>query len=118
MKKSTVLNKIYGERFISTKDRETVKRLQRGALYQIHTENGPMLIKVTHFYKNGVRCQALSRPELRPDRQRKLDFTVPYNKISSAVFLEKKIEDVPLYMGHGTDRMTRFFKDYDGPLPT
>jgi len=102
---------------VSDKDIGTVKRLKRGALYEIHTINGPMLVKVTHFYEYGVRCQALSRPEVAPDKQHKLDFTVPYNKVSKVWFKEKKYEDVPLYMGHGTNRMTRFFKEYTGPYP-
>lgn len=117
MKKSIILKKLLTMTLVSPKDREAVKKLTRGSIYEIRTINGPMLVKVTHFYESGVRCQALSRPEIAPTMQRKLDFTVPYSKVSKAQFKEKKIEDVPLYMGHGTDRMTRFFKEYTGPYP-
>jgi hypothetical protein len=117
MRKSTVLNDAGFMLRVSQKDKEILLRIKRGALYEIHTINGPMLVKVTHFYKTGIRCQALSRPETTPTMQRKLDFTVPYPKVSRAQFKEKKYEDVPLYMGHGTNRMTRFFKEYTGPYP-
>ena len=124
MKKSDILKKImeanvarYSPLRVLPESIEVIKRVVRGQLYEIFTDNGTMLVKVTHFYKSGVRCQALSRPECHPARQRKLDFTVPYHKVSHAKFLEKKHEDAPLYIGNGTDRMTRYFKNYDGPLP-
>lgn len=85
--------------------REYIAPLKRNALYIIDWHGEEMLVKVTHFYKTGLRIKPLSAPL----RFRKKDnpSTIKYEHLFSHNFREASIEDAPLFMRDAT----KFFRE-------
>jgi len=88
---------------------EAVAKLERRVPYIIDWHGTDILIQITHFYKKGIHFKPLSITTgyRWPNRQG----TIDYVQVIKHNFRKAKLDDLPLYMGEGTQYYAEYFSD-------